>query len=84
MNDFIEDLQPLTLPLEPNRHINYDEITHAFTESIEPLQKLADLAYGYSCHIDDVYRTRKRTLERVGMRAVDLLTELATFVRDES
>jgi hypothetical protein len=39
MNDFIEDLQLPILPPELNQHVNYDAITHAFTESIEPLQK---------------------------------------------
>jgi len=84
MNDIIEDLLLPALPPEPNQHINYYEITDAFTESIEPLQKLANLAYGYSWRIDDVSGHRKRGLERVGMRAIDLLTELATFVRNES
>jgi hypothetical protein len=84
MKDFIEDLQPPTLPPELNQVIDYDEITHAFTASIEPLQKLANLAYGYACRFDDVSGNRKRALERVGMRAVDLLTELATFMRNES
>ena len=84
MNDYIEDLQLTTRRHGLDQHINYEEITHAFTESNGPLQKLANLAYGYSWRIDDVSGHRKRGLERVGMRAIDLLTELATFVRNES
>jgi len=64
--------------------ISHDEITDAFLESIEPLQQLANLAYGFSSHTEAVSACRRRALERVGMRAVDLLTELVTFVKNET
>jgi len=53
-------------------------------ESIQPLLQLANLAYGSSSHTEVISTGRRRALERVGMRAVDLLTELVTFVKDES
>jgi hypothetical protein len=83
MNDPIEDLQLRTGPDGLDQHINYDRITYAFVESIDPLRQLADLAYGYA-HIDGVSLCQRRSLERVGMRATDLLTELANFVRIQS
>ena len=83
MNDLIEDLQPRTGPDGLDQHINYDRITYAFVESIDPLRQLADLAYGYA-HIDGVSLCQRRSLERVGMRALDLLTELASFVNVQS
>lgn len=79
MNDPIEDLPLRTGPDELGRHLNYDPITCAFVESLDPLRQLADLAYGYA-HIDGVSLCQRRSLERVSMRAVDLLTELASFV----
>jgi hypothetical protein len=83
MNDVIEDLPLRTEPDGLDQHINYDQITYAFVESIDPLRQLADLAYGYA-HIDGVSLCQRRSLERVGMRAVDLLTELASFVNVQS
>jgi hypothetical protein len=67
-----------------DHRISYDEITDAFLESIEPLLQLANLAYGYSLHTETISAGRRRALERVGMRAVDLVTELATFIKNES
>jgi hypothetical protein len=85
MGDLVEDLQPRTGPSELDQHINFDEITRAFVESIDPLRQLANLASGYSRCIDDgVPGHRKRALERVGMRAADLVTELVSFVSNES
>jgi hypothetical protein len=70
---------------EPSKlHHGIDEITDAFVESIQPLLQLANLAYGSSSHTEVISTGRRRALERVGMRAVDLLTELVTFVKDES
>jgi hypothetical protein len=70
---------------DPSKHgISYDGISDAFLESIEPLLQLANLAYGYSWHTEAIFAGRRRALERVGMRAVDLVTELATFVKSES
>jgi hypothetical protein len=83
MNDLIEDLQLRTGPDGPDQHINYDRITYAFVESIDPLRQLAALAYGYA-HIDGVSLCQRRSLEREGMRAVDLLTALASFVNIQS
>ena len=82
MIENLPDLQakPPTL----DHGIGYDEITDAFAESIEPLLQLANLAYGYSLHTEAISAGRRRALERVGMRAVDLVTELATFVKNES
>jgi hypothetical protein len=85
MSDLIEDLQLRTRPPVRGEHIDFDEITRAFIESIEPLRQLADLASGYSRCIDDgISGHRKRGLERVGIRAVDLVTELVSFVSNES
>jgi hypothetical protein len=85
MSDLIEDLQLRTRPPARGEHIDFDEITRAFVESIEPLRQLADLASGYSRCIDDgISGHRKRGLERVGIRAVDLVTELVSFVSNES
>ena len=64
--------------------VNYDEMTNAFVESLEPLLQLANLAYAYSSQTEHVSACRRRALERVGMRATDLLTELATFVKNET
>ena len=64
--------------------ISCDEITKAFVESLDPLLQLANLAYAYSSQTEHVSECRRRALERVGMRAVDLLTELATFVKNET
>jgi hypothetical protein len=47
MSDLIEDLQLRTRLPVPGQHIDFDEITRAFVESIEPLRQLADLASGY-------------------------------------
>jgi hypothetical protein len=81
----IEDLPHLQVePSKFDHGITYDEITDAFVESIEPLLQLANLAYGYSSHTEAISAGRRRALEHVGMRAVDLLTELVTFVRNES
>ena len=81
----IENLPDLQAePPKLDHGIGYDEITDAFAESIEPLLQLASLAYGYSSHTEAITEGRRRGLERVGMRAVDLVTELATFVKDES
>ena len=81
----IENLPHLQAePAKPDHHISYDEITGAFAESIEPLLQLSSLAYGYSSRTSAISVCRRRALERVGMRAVDLLTELVTFVKNES
>ena len=81
----IENLPDLQAePSKLDHGISYDEITDAFAESIEPLLQLANLAYGYSVHTEAITEGRRRALERVGMRAVDLVTELATFVKHES
>jgi hypothetical protein len=69
---------------EPREAISYDEMTNAFVESLEPLLQLANLAYAYSSQTEHVSACRRRALERVGMRAIDLLTELATFVKNET
>jgi hypothetical protein len=86
MNNVIEDrLQLRARAPGFDHHINIDAMALAFSESIEPLRRLANLAYGYSGSIDGISRRRRRRdLERVGMRAVDLLTELASFVRNET
>jgi hypothetical protein len=85
MNNVIEDRVQLRAGApEFDHHINIDAMALAFSESMEPLRKLANLAYGYSGSIDGISRRRRRDLERVGMRAVDLLTELASFVRNET
>jgi hypothetical protein len=85
MNNVIEDrLQLRARAPGFDHHINIDAMALAFSESMEPLRKLANLAYGYSGSIDGISRRRRRDLERVGMRAVDLLTELASFVRNET
>ena len=83
MDDLIEDLQPRTGYDGLDQHLNYNEITYAFLESMDPLRQLADLAYGYA-HIDGVSLCQRRSFERVGMRAVDLLTELVSFVNIQS
>lgn len=69
---------------EPRQAIGDDELTNAFVESLEPLLQLANLAYAYSSYTDHVSACRRRALERVGIRAVDLLTELASFVKHET
>ena len=63
--------------------VGYDEITDAFLQSIEPFLQLANLAYG-SSHTETISAGRRRALERVGIRATDLVTELVTFVKNES
>lgn len=81
----IENLPDLQAePSKLDHGVSYAEITDAFAESIEPLLQLANLAYGYSVHTEAITEGRRRGLERVGMRAVDLVTELATFVKNES
>jgi hypothetical protein len=82
MIESLPDLQ--AEPSKLDHGISYDELTDAFAESIEPLMQLASLAYGYSSHTEAISASRRRGLERVGMRAVDLLTELVTFVKNES
>jgi hypothetical protein len=66
---------------EPRQTLGYDEIATAFAESLEPLRQLANLAYAYA---EQVPADRRRALERVGMRAVDLLMELAAFVKNDT
>lgn len=80
----IENLPDLQAePSKFDHGISYDEITDAFMESIEPLLQLANLAYG-SSHTETISAGRRRALERVGIRATDLVTELVTFVKNES
>jgi hypothetical protein len=74
-------VEPLTRLAEPRQTPSHDEIANAFVESLQPLLQLANLAYAYSSIA--VSAGRRRALERVGMRAIDLLTELSAFVKDE-
>jgi hypothetical protein len=82
MIENLTQLQPEYSKLDHG--ISCDEIMDAFLESIEPLLQLANLSYGYSSHTEAISAGRRRALERVGMRAVDLVTELTTFLKDES
>ena len=80
----IENLSNLQAePSKFDQGISYDEVADAFMESIEPLLQLANLAYGYSSYTETISAGRRRGLERVGMRAADLVTELVTFVKNE-
>ena len=74
-------VDPFARVAEPPQTPSHDEIANAFAESLDPLLQLANLAYAYSSIA--VSTGRRRALERVGMRAIDLLTELTAFVKGE-
>jgi hypothetical protein len=76
-------IEPFARAFEPSQTLSYDEICIAFAESVEPLLQLANLAYAYSSIGEQVPTGRSPALGRVGMRAVDLLTELIAFIESE-
>lgn len=81
MEDDLEDLRRragLTEAMMTN-----DQIAQALFQSVAQIQHLADLAYGAS-QTEGLPLGSRRAFERIGIRATDLVHEVAAFAKQQT
>ncbi len=82
MND-LADLRWRAGLMELNARLNYDALIQEFLKSKTIVQHIINLAYR-NAQTQDIPLGQRRSLERVGMRATDLLNELGSFINSRS